>query len=83
MQRWRKFLHLRIPDLAARHCHVDVERTGSAAGEATTQPSELDTRHLTPVTEGTCSSQAMVSRPPQVTAITKEISQESSRAETA
>ena len=37
------------------HCQVDAERTGSAAGEATPQPSALDTRHLTPDTEGTCS----------------------------
>ena len=35
-----------------RHCQVDVERTGSAADEAMTQTSDLDTRHLTPDPEG-------------------------------
>ena len=34
------------------HCQVDVEQTGSATDEAIRQPSDLDTRHLTPDTEG-------------------------------
>ena len=37
-----------------RHCQVDVEQIGSAPDEAMTQVSDLDTRHLTPGTEGTC-----------------------------
>ena len=45
------------------HCQVDIERAGSAAGEATTQPSELDTRHLEPNAEGARAQQAMVGGP--------------------
>ena len=40
-------------DGTERHCQVDVERTGSAADAAMTQPSASGTRHLTPDSEGT------------------------------
>ena len=55
------------------HCQVDVERTGSASNEAMTQPSDSDTRHLTPDPEGTRAQQAMVDGAQEVTAETEQI----------
>ena len=62
-----------LDDAYSGHCQVDVERTGSAADEAMTQPSDLDTRHLTPDPEGTCAQQAMVDGSQQVTPETEQI----------
>ena len=47
-------------------------RTGTRRYEGRTQPSESDTRHLTPDPEDPCSQQAMVDGPEQMTANTKE-----------
>ena len=66
-----------FPDTSPWHCQVDVERTGCAAGEAMTQTSDLDTRHLTPDPEGTGAQQAMVDGSQQVTADSEEVEHES------
>ena len=50
-----------------------LKGTGCAAEEATTQTSELDTRHLRPDPEGTCAHQVIVNGSQQVTAETEQI----------
>ena len=42
------------------YCQVDAKRTGSAAGEVVTPPSDSGTRHLTPDSEDLGAQPAMV-----------------------